>query len=175
MRDYATHLVINEVTPGCEWVINGEGTPTRKYDGTACLVRGGTIYKRYDCKTRRTASPGFEPCEPGRDPVTGHWPGWVPITKHDKWHIEAFNRLDYEPGTYELCGPRVQGNPEHFSEHVLVPHGHAMPLVGPELTFEGISQYLDLPGEKWEGLVWHHPDGRMCKIRRRDFGLKWPI
>ena len=26
-----------------------------------------------------------------------------------------------------------------------------------------------------EGIVWHHPDGRMAKIKRRDFGLSWPI
>ena len=24
-----------------------------------------------------------------------------------------------------------------------------------------------------EGIVWHHPDGRMAKIKRRDFGLEW--
>ena len=24
-----------------------------------------------------------------------------------------------------------------------------------------------------EGIVWHHPDGRWAKIKRRDFGLKW--
>ena len=21
----------------------------------------------------------------------------------------------------------------------------------------------------WEGIVWHHPDGRMAKLKRRDF------
>ena len=26
--------VLPEVTPGCEWVLAGEGVPTRKYDGT---------------------------------------------------------------------------------------------------------------------------------------------
>jgi hypothetical protein len=25
-----------------------------------------------------------------------------------------------------------------------------------------------------EGVVWYHEDGRMVKIKRRDFGLKWP-
>ena len=25
-----------------------------------------------------------------------------------------------------------------------------------------------------EGIVWHHPDGRMVKIKARDFGLPWP-
>ena len=25
-----------------------------------------------------------------------------------------------------------------------------------------------------EGIVWHHPDGRMAKIKARDFGIQWP-
>jgi hypothetical protein len=24
-----------------------------------------------------------------------------------------------------------------------------------------------------EGIVWHHPDGRMVKIKKKDFGYKW--
>jgi len=39
-RNYKTdRLVRNEVTPGAEWVINGEGVATRKYDGT-CSPEG---------------------------------------------------------------------------------------------------------------------------------------
>jgi hypothetical protein len=30
--------ISTDVTPGCEWVMAGEGVATRKYDGTACLV-----------------------------------------------------------------------------------------------------------------------------------------
>lgn len=37
--------------------------------------------------------------------------------------------------------------------------------------FEGIKGFL--AENVIEGLVWHHPDGRMAKIKRRDFGLKW--
>jgi len=29
-----------------------------------------------------------------------------------------------------------------------------------------------LKGRDIEGLVFHHPDGRMAKIKKRDFGLK---
>ena len=29
-------------------------------------------------------------------------------------------------------------------------------------------------GHVVEGIVWHHPDGRMVKIKRKDFGFKWP-
>lgn len=34
-RDYeGTRLVLNQIVPGAEWVHAGEGTATRKYDGT---------------------------------------------------------------------------------------------------------------------------------------------
>lgn len=34
-------------------------------------------------------------------------------------------------------------------------------------TFEAIKERLY--AEKIEGVVWHHPDGRMVKIKRKDF------
>lgn len=36
-------------------------------------------------------------------------------------------------------------------------------------TFAGIRQWLTDKGI--EGLVFHHPDGRMAKIKKRAFGL----
>jgi hypothetical protein len=32
-----------------------------------------------------------------------------------------------------------------------------------------------IPSNPIEGIVWHHPDGRMVKIKRRDLGLPWPV
>ena len=51
-RDYGsgTRLVYNEVVEDSEWVLNGEGTPTRKFDGSCCAIIDGEIYKRYDAK-----------------------------------------------------------------------------------------------------------------------------
>jgi hypothetical protein len=40
--------ILNEHNPKCDWVFNGEGIATRKYDGTCCLVRNGILYKRRD-------------------------------------------------------------------------------------------------------------------------------
>jgi hypothetical protein len=71
-----------------------------------------------------------------------------------------------------LCGPKVQGNPHGFTAHVLLPHGLAR--TSPfERTFEGVREYL--AANAIEGIVWHHPDGRMVKIKRRDFNLPWPV
>lgn len=182
-RNYdGDRLVRDEVVPGAEWVLSGEGVATRKWDGTCCMVRGGQLYKRFDAKKGKIPPPNFEPAQEP-DETTGHWPGWIPVGDgpEDRWHREA---LAYEmeeagdqlpDGTYELCGPRVQGNPEGFRSHVLVKHGECS-LGDIPRTFDGIRQYFaDMAvSDGWmpEGIVWHHPDGRMVKIKAKDFGIK---
>jgi hypothetical protein len=66
--------VRDEVTPGAEWVIAGEGVATRKLDGTCCLL-DGDYFKRYDAKQGKKTPIGFFPAQEP-DPVTGHWPGF---------------------------------------------------------------------------------------------------
>lgn len=170
-RNYETdRLVRNEVVPGAEWVLAGEGVATVKWDGTSCMARDGRLFKRYDAKPGRTLPAGFEQSGDA-DAVTGRVQGWVPVGggPDDRWHREAFH--GERDGTYELCGPKIQGNPHGFTAHVLLPHGAA--LTSPfELTFDGIKEYLSQ--NAIEGVVWHHTDGRMVKIKARDFGLKWP-
>jgi hypothetical protein len=174
-RNYdGDRLVRDEVVPGAEWVMAGEGIATRKFDGTCCMVRGGALFKRYDVKAGNVPPVGFEPAQQA-DPVTGHWPGWLPVGDgpEDRWHREAFQvPAQYQPypdGTFELCGPKVQGNPEGFDKHVLVPHG-AEPLHDAPRDYEGIRAYLE--SRSIEGIVWHHEDGRMVKIKRKDFFKK---
>jgi hypothetical protein len=187
-RNYAgDRLVRNEMVPGAEWVQAGEGIASRKFDGTCCLVRAGALLKRYDAKRGKTPPPGFEPAQ-DPDPVTGHWPGWVPVddSANDARHREAFSfgwaftgrragtfaeMTPLADGTHELCGPKINGNPEGLATHVLIRHG-AYLLEAPT-AFEDVRQYL--ANHPFEGLVWLHPDGRMVKIKRRDFGLEWPI
>ncbi len=113
------------------------------------------------------------------DPITGHHPGWLPIGDgpEDKWHRAVWEDITAaaettDDGTYELCGPHVQGNSESFAFDVLLPHG-AVVLHDVPRDFAGIRAYL--VEQVIEGIVWHHPDGRLCKIKRRDFGLPWPI
>jgi hypothetical protein len=172
--------VRDEVVPGAEWVINGEGVATRKWDGTCCMVKDTSFYKRYDAKNGKKPPKGFIPAQEP-DPVTGHWPGWImvnPDSKEDKWHVEAYNNW-YDPnkgdvlkdGTYELVGPRINGNPEFLAGHILVKHGEDKYLNCPR-TFEGLKEWLS--GQRIEGIVWHHPDGRMVKIKAKDFGIKRP-
>ncbi|OLV15942.1 RNA ligase 1 family protein [Deinococcus marmoris] len=170
-RNYETdRLVRDEVVPGAEWVRDGEGMATRKWDGTSCLVRDGRLLKRYDAKKGRTPPPGFEAAQEP-DPVTGHHPGWVPVDDgpNDAFHREAWVSANaaLPDGTYELIGPKVQGNPEGLQKHVLIRHGEEHLNDAPR-DFAGLKSYLEVRPEM-EGIVWHHPDGRLVKIKRKDF------
>jgi len=181
-RDYeGNRLVYDEVVEGAEWVQAGEGVATRKYDGTACLVDNECFFKRYDRKKHKKtgeykdAPRGWMPAQ-DPDEKTGHWPGWVPIgdEPESKWHREAWEEWIVAgghalvDGTYEACGPKLQGNPEGLKEHRLIPHG-AKKFPDAPRTFNELYEWFK--GKDIEGLVWHHPDGRMVKIKKRDFGL----
>lgn len=169
VRNYdGDRKVRDEIVPGAEWVAAGEGEATRKFDGTCCMVRGGKLFKRYDAKNGKTPPAGFEPAQEP-DPVTGHWPGWLPVGDgpDDKWFREAWEvNPPEEDGTYELCGPKIQGNPEQLNVHCLIRHGKAV-LPNLPRDYEGLREFFkDYPHE---GVVWHHPDGRMVKIKKKDF------
>lgn len=162
-------LVIDQWVLGTEWVRNGEGIATRKYDGTSCLVRAGKIYKRRELRQGDMAPPDFESL--GSDENTGKTVGWMPVGDgpEDRWHREAFH--GESDGTYELLGPKIQGNKDQRTEHVLQAHRMARTYPMAPRDFGGLKAFLT--ENVVEGLVWHHDDGRMAKIKRRDFGLKW--
>ena len=181
--------VINELNPENQWVMDREGIATRKFDGTPCMIKNSSIYKRYDVKLwkkkrgkiitftekelQAKIPTGAIPCQ-DPDPITGHWPHWVLCDRDnpaDKYFFEAFdNQLFWEIGTYELCGPKINGNPEKFKQHILIPHGFERVKII-DFSFESIKNTLSLLDI--EGIVFHHStDGRMCKIRKTDFGLK---
>lgn len=171
-------LITCEIHPECLWVFREEGVPTRKWDGTACLSKDGQLWKRYTHKRGKTAPPDFMPSS-GINPDTGKQEGWVPVGDgpEDKWHRAAVARgTDYEGNyldnhTYELCGPKVQGNPEKMGKHYLVRHGLHV-LANVPHAYDALCEYFR--AHDIEGIVWHHPDGRMAKIKGRDFGIKRP-
>ena len=171
--------ISSEVKPGLEWVLEGEGIATLKIDGSCCAIIDGEFYKRFDAKKERKIPEGAIPCcEP--DTVTGHWPHWVKVNFDDhgnKWLVEAFNnakksRKPLCSGTYEAVGPHFQGNPHMLKEDTLVLHGQTVISDFPR-TFEGMKKYLE---ETWiEGVVFWKDGKPQCKIKRKDFGYKWPI
>jgi hypothetical protein len=178
--------VINEINPENQWVFDGKGIATRKFDGTATAIINGELYKRYDVKKGRQVPDGAIPCQEA-DVITGHHPHWLKCDRsknEDKYFFEGFDSLiresivtsNFDPnkfdGTYELCGNKVQGNPEKIQGHKLVKHGCEV-LQLPSLDFEGLRTYLSDASNDIEGIVFHHKsDGRMCKLRKSDFGVK---
>jgi len=161
--------VLNEPHPDCQWVFDGEGVVTRKYDGTCCLVKNGYFFKRREVKKGKKTPPDF--IEEMHDKTTGKRVGWVPVedSSENKYHIDAFCD-DLQDGTYELVGPKIQGNPEKYDHHTLVAHAAATEYSDVPRTFEGLKRWL--ADKDIEGLVFHHEDGRMAKIKKRDFGQK---
>ncbi len=177
MRDFAGNpeLVTTEPNPLCQWVFEGCGTASIKRDGTACCFQNGALLKRYDA--RRGKSPDrFQPCQEP-DELTGHWPGWLPIGPDDKWHLwylyQNRARIPID-GTYELCGPKVQNNPEGFTALTLIPHG--CELINAPRNYDALKEFFGT--HEIEGVVFSDSlslTGNMCKIKRSDFGLKWPV
>lgn len=175
IRDFTNdngRYVLPEVTPGCEWVLCGVGVATRKWDGTCVLAReDGTFAARREVKAGKTEPEGFVAIE--HDDTTGKTVGWEPAEQSGfaKYIAEATLGRQFEPGTYELVGPKVNGNPDGFPQHQLVRHGGAHCDDVPR-DFEGLRAYL-LARPAIEGLVfWRDPadqDAGMVKIKRRDF------
>lgn len=163
--------LLNEPHPDCQWVFSGEGVATQKYDGTCVMIdTDGAYYKRREVKHGKPAPDGFFAVSV--DNSTGKTVGWVgvdPEDKSDKWHVAALDET-LQPGTYELCGPKVQGNPEGYDAHRLVSHADAKQFDDVPRDFEGIKHWLQ--NKDIEGIVFHHPDGRMGKIKNKDFDQK---
>lgn len=161
-RRYVTDVV----TPGCEWVLAGEGAPTRKLDGTCMRFDGQNWWARREVKRDGVEPDGFIAVEV--DAMTRKAVGWIPVegSPFYKFWLEAMAaRLDREPGTYELIGPKVNGNPERLEHHVLIRHDIRL-----EVTPAEPLVLIDRCREAgWEGVVWHHPDGRMAKLKVRDY------
>lgn len=174
-REFKNHKVVGitpNVTPGMEWVLNGEGEATEKWDGSCCAIINGEFYKRYDAKNKIPPEGAIPCCDP--DPVTGHHPHWVkvdPSNSADKWFVEAYSNTNISlgDGTYEAVGPHFQGNPHGFDVDFLMPHGMDKFIV--ERTFEGIKDFLSR--YHIEGIVFWKDGEPQCKIKRSDFGFEW--
>ena len=157
--------------PDALWVGGGPAVPTRKYDGTCLMIDGAeNWWARREVKPGKASPPHFQPIE--TDPETDKTVGWEPIDQspfvtawQDAMQNPETNVLAF--GTYELIGPKVNGNPEGRERHELVMHDMADDLGDVPTGYDDLRDWLaDFDGE---GVVWHHPDGRMAKIKRKDF------
>ena len=183
-REFDRHRVVNITdqltSPELAWVLAGEGIATEKIDGACCALIGGQFYKRYDAKKNKQGilkqpPVGAIPCDVP-DPVTGHWPHWIPVDEANavyQWFIAAKANTPGEltDGTYEAIGPHFNGNPHQLEQDVLVQHGEKI-IQLENRSFEGIRAYLEQ--HCIEGIVFWKDGMPGCKIKRRDFGFDWP-
>jgi len=168
--------VVDRPREECRWVFEGEGTATEKLDGmnVRLTVRSGRLVR---VEKRRNPSAAQK--------KEGIVDGWYVDTAdgaaEDRWILAAAHATDvtgWPDGEHscEALGPRIQGNPLGLDEHRCVPFNVEVPVYG-----ETPRTYADLwdflirlesrfaPGHLAEGIVFHHPDGRRAKIKRKDF------
>jgi hypothetical protein len=165
--------LLRDVHPDCQWVLDGEGAATRKFDGT-CMMRDadGAWWARRQVKPGKTPPPRYVNEE--TDPLTGKSFGWIPAEDSDFWPLllkaPTVNFVPFAgppEGTYELCGPKLNGNPEGYDIHVLIRHDTAPAFDNVPRDYDGLADWLANHAEH-EGIVFHHPDGRMAKLKARD-------
>lgn len=168
-RDYShTYRVLNEPNPECAWVFENQSEVYRKWQGMAAMLLDGEYYKRVVIKPNQVTPTDFILCT--LDKRSGKQFGWLPVNfelPQDQYYVEAFDSALPE-GTYELIGPKIHGNPENIDQHVLVSHT-VWKIYLLRVTYKDIKTFLSL--HTYEGLVFHHSDGRMAKIKKKDFGM----
>ena len=170
--------VVNKVREGCEWVFAGEGNATEKIDGTniRLTIRAGQCVR---VEKRRNPSKAQK--------QVGVIDGWYvdadEYGKEDKWIYEAARNTDFTEWpdgehSCEAVGPKIQGNPLGLEKHRCVPFNLEIPSYDDvPRTFDSLRDALAnldskfAPNHVAEGIVFHHPDGRRAKIKRKDFAL----
>lgn len=168
--------VIDKVREGCEWVFNGEGASTEKLDGMNVRL---TIRANQCVRLEKRRNPSKVQKQNG---IIDSW--YVDAdqsSKEDKWIYEAVENSDFSSWpdgehSCEALGPKIQGNPLGLEQHICVPFNIAIPLFEEiPRSFSGLKDALCTleskfsPNHLVEGIVFHHPDGRRAKIKRKDF------
>lgn len=154
--------------------------PTIKFDGTASKFDGTNWFTRRSVKRGKATPDGY--VEEQFDPNTGTSFGWesAETSQWRKIHAAAVSALDGKaiPGTYELIGPKINGNPENVGSPTLVPHGMADPGEFPSLAEILDSEdawglllpyFEDFRDRSVEGVVWWADDRPVAKLRCKDF------
>lgn len=178
IRDFNARpsYVTKEVNPECQWVLDGVGISYRKLDGICVMLdSSGEWWARREVKEGKAQPPRFFSIN--FDSLTGKCVGWEPMAQSAfaKYHAEAMahaKATDLWAGTYELIGPKVNGNPECRERHELVSHEHTGAVWLPDRSYGAIRQaVLGMRRESGaEGIVFHYGDGvRFAKIKARDF------
>ncbi len=167
--------VVRKIREGTEWVFAGEGVATEKLDGTNIRI---TVASGKITNVEKRRNPTRE------EKALGQEPGYIdahesdPADKHIFRAVNGTDVSQLNDGNYscEAVGPKIQGNPLGL----LTPTCYLF-TVAPVIilnvprTFDGLREFFKAfdshysPNHKAEGIVFHHPDGRMAKIKAKDF------
>lgn len=170
--------ITREPHPDCGWVFDGEGIATEKLDGMNVRL---TVRARTIVRVEKRRNPTKEQKAAG---IVDPWYVDADVkAPEDKWIFEAVsgtNAIICPDGEHccEALGPNIQGNPLGLEHHVCIAFDLApaiyldAPRSHDELrVFLAQLDSKESPGHLAEGIVFHHPDGRRAKIKRKDFGL----
>jgi hypothetical protein len=173
----ADFKVLDKRRQGCEWVFAGEGRATEKLDGSnvRLTVRAGQVVRvekrRNPTKTQKE-----------RGVIDGWYVDADEYAKEDKHLFAAVKGTDVEgwpdgEHSCEALGPNIQGNPLALAKNLCLPFNLEAPVYeNVPRSFDELKAFLAAldskfaPGHRAEGIVFHHPDGRRAKIKRKDFG-----
>ncbi len=168
--------VVDQVREGCEWVFAGEGTATEKIDGTNVRL---TIRANQCVRVEKRRNPTKVQKKSGI--IDGWYVDADEYGQEDKWIFEAVKNTDFAKWpdgehSCEALGPKIQGNPLELEQHLVVPFNLEIPSYDTiPRTYDGLQKALAeleskySPAHLAEGIVFHHPDGRRAKIKRKDF------
>lgn len=178
--DRVKHMGTEEINPAAAWVFTEPAKVTAKKDGTGVTVtEDGEVFVRRSVKAGKKAPAGFRLAE--HDDFTGHSFGMEPVEQSGfaKMFREAMTHHDgqLEPGTYELVGPKINGNPEKLAHHTLLRHGDDeiteipdLRTINPADAFEILKKiFTDFLERGIEGVVWAGADNKRVKLRTKDF------
>jgi hypothetical protein len=168
--------VLDKPRAECAWVFAGEGRATEKLDGmnVRLTIRSGQLVR---VEKRRNPSK----LQKQQGIIDGWYVDADELRKEDQWLFEAARSTSVQglpdgEHSAEALGPSIQGNPLGLERHICVPFNIEVPIYEDiPRTYEGLrGAFRTLesrfsPGHLAEGVVFHHPDGRRAKIKRKDF------
>lgn len=178
--DNGDRVVTDIIAPHSEVLFDpaNEVIATRKFDGTATKLIDGVWLARRSVKPGKTAPAGY--IEEQLDTITGRSFGWEPMESSP--FAKMFRQVDTSgltDGTYELIGPKINGNKEHADSVRLVRHG-ATPAPGfPSIAdmcahrdnlFAFLEPFFaDMRSQDIEGVVFWVNGSPAVKLRVVDF------
>lgn len=192
--DPVSHEATDNINPKAMFIFDHpEARPTFKKDGTAVRFdEAGKWWVRRMVKKNKPAPEGFAPVE--TDPNTGNTFGWEPVENSGfaKAHRVAMRHAEaegtvFKPGTFEMVGPKINGNPERVGHHTIMVHGAETVTDFPTIAemaehMDDMKEFMkpffeDFKARGIEGVVWWIMDNGeerpAVKMRCKDFFGGW--